>query len=147
MPTYMLVVALFALSSIPPQEGQERPKIPKDSVRLVVTGCLKGRVLAVDDARQTDVQGGFPITARSFRLAGKKEVMNEVKKQHKHLVQVEGLVKQSSLAEPGVKIGKGITISGGSSSTASSGRTPPPTEYIPVLDVWSVQQKGGSCGS
>jgi hypothetical protein len=129
----------------PLQEGQERPKVPKDSVRLVVIGCLKGRVLAVDDTRQPDVQGGIPISARSFRLAGKKEVMNEVKKQDKHIVEIEGLVKQSSLAEPGMKIGKGITVTGGS-STASSGRIPPPTEYVPVLDVWSVQQKGGSCG-
>jgi hypothetical protein len=114
-------------------------------MRLVVTGCLKGRMLAVDDVRQTDTQSGFPIKARSFRLAGKKDVMDEVKKQDKHLVEVEGLVKQSALAEPGVKIGKGVTITGGP-ATASSGRIPPPTENIPVIDVLNVQLKSTSCG-
>jgi hypothetical protein len=144
MTAILVLFTVLSWGATPQKEGQETPKIPKDSVRLVVTGCLKGRVLHVDDTRQPDVQGGFPISARSFRLAGKKEVMNDVKKQDKRLVEVEGLVKQSSLAEPGVKIGKGITISGGSSTTGT-GRTPPPTEYIPVLDAWSVQQKGGTC--
>jgi hypothetical protein len=143
MHTYLL---MFALAFIAPQEGQERPKVPKDSVRLVVTGCLKGRMLAIDDARQTDTQSGFPIKARSFRLAGKKDVMDEVKKQDKRYVEVEGIVKQSALSEPGLRIGKGVTISGGS-PTAGTGSIPPPTENIPVMDVTSVQLKANSCGA
>ena len=143
MTAYLL---MFVLALVAPQETQERPKVPKDSVRLVITGCLKGRLLGVDDVRQTDVQGGFPIKARSFRLAGKKDVMDEVKKQDKHLVEVEGLVKQSALAEQGMKIGKGITVSGGQ-ATAGSGRVPPPTENIPVIDVSSIQVKASSCGA
>ena len=139
-----LLTLLIALT--PSQEGQERPKVPKDSMRLLITGCLKGRLLAVDDARRTDVEGGFPIRARSFRLAGKKDVMDEVKKQDKHLVEVEGIVKQSALAEPGMKVGKGVTISGGP-ATSSPGRVPPPTENIPVIDVTFVQVKANSCGS
>ena len=141
--TAFLLTLLIALSAS--QEGQERPKVPNDSVRLVVTGCLKGRMLKVEDVRRTDVQGGFPIRAGSFRLAGKKDVMDEVKKQDKHLVEVEGLVKKSALAEPGMKIGKGVTVSGGP-ATASPGRIPPPTENIPVIDISSVQLKANSCG-
>jgi len=137
---------LFTLAWISPQEGQEKPKVPKDSVRLVLTGCLKGRIIAVDDVRQTDTQAGFPIKARSFRLAGKKDVMDEVKKHDKHLVEVEGLVKQSALSEPGMKIGKGVTISGGS-PTAGGGRVPPPTEGVPVIDITSVQLKASSCSA
>ncbi len=143
MTAYLL---LFALAWLAPQEGQEPPKVPKDSMRVLITGCVKGRLIAVDDVRRTDIQGGFPINARSFRLAGKKDVMDEVKRQDKHTVQVEGLVKLSALAEPGMKIGKGITVSGGS-PTAGTGRPPAPTENIPVIDVWSVQVKANSCSA
>lgn len=143
MHTYLLMIALALVA---PQEGQDRPKVPKDSMLVVVTGCLKGRMIAVDEARQTDVQSGFPIKARSFRLAGKKDVMEEVKKHDKRYVEVEGIVKQSALAEPGLRIGKGVTISGGPATTGSGG-IPAPTENIPVMDVNSVQLKGSSCGS
>jgi hypothetical protein len=142
MTTYLLV---FALAWLAPQEGQEPPKVPKDSMRVVLTGCVKGRMLAVDDARRTDTESGYPIKARSFRLAGKKDVMDEVKKQDKRVVEVEGLVKQSALQEPGVKVGKGITISGGS-PTAGTGRPPAPTENVPVIDIYRVQARGTSCG-
>jgi hypothetical protein len=144
MHTYLL---MFALAFIAPQEGQERPKVPKDSMRVLVTGCLKGRMLAVDDARQPDVQSGFPIKARSFRLAGKKDVMDEVKKHDKHLVEVDGIVKLSALSEPGLKIGKGVTIGGGPPTAGSGTMPPPPTENIPVMDVSSVQVKANSCGA
>ena len=54
-----LVVALSGLVAQrrrTPQEGKQEPKVPKDSVRLVVSGCLKGRVLAVSDVRQEDTR-------------------------------------------------------------------------------------------
>ena len=69
------VVALVLAMGLAVQEtGQEHPKIPKDSIQVVVTGSLKGRVLAVSSVRQTDAQSGPDIRSRSFRLAGKKAV-------------------------------------------------------------------------
>ena len=52
-------------------ERQERPRVPDDSVELNVSGCLKGRVLAVSDTRETDTQSGPIVRGKSFRLAGK----------------------------------------------------------------------------
>jgi len=149
----MMILALFvALSGIvaqegAPQEGKQEPKVPKDSVRLVVSGCLKGRVLAVSDVRQEDTQSGPIVKARSFRLAGKKEVMSDVKDYDGHLVDVIGIVKKSSLVEPGMKVGKGITISGGPPVAGTPGHAPAPSEYIPVLDVDSVRSRASSCGT
>ena len=76
-----LALLLVSLTMAAPQETpkQEKPKVPKDSIELVVSGCLKGRVLAVSDVRQTDTQSGPIVKSRSFRVAGKKDVMNEVK--------------------------------------------------------------------
>ena len=149
----MLIVALvLALSGLVPQEGgsqqeKQEHKVPKDSIFLVVSGCLKGRVLAVSDVRQEDTQVGPVVKAKSFRLAGKKDVMNDVKEYDGHLVDVSGIVKKSSLVEPGVKVGKGVTISGGPPVAGTPGRPPAPSEYIPVLDVDSVRSRATSCGT
>jgi hypothetical protein len=60
-----------AASAVPPSDQQERPRIPDDSVELTVTGCLKGRVLAVSDTREADTQSGPIVRGKSFRLSGK----------------------------------------------------------------------------
>ena len=101
----LIVLGLTPLPRIPPQE--ERPRVPKDSIELVITGCLKGRLLIVSDLRQTDTQAGPIVRAKTFRLAGKGDVMKIVKKEDRHLVDVIGIVKKSALIEPGVKVGKG----------------------------------------
>ena len=80
--------------------------MPKDSVELVISGCLKGRVLAVSDVRQTDTQSGPIVKSRSFRVAGKKDIMNEVKENDGHLVEVTGIVKKSSLVSQASGSGK-----------------------------------------
>jgi hypothetical protein len=140
------IVLFFVIGLMSPQEtpSQERPRVPKDSIELIITGCLKGRVLAVSDVRSTDVQRSPDVRARSFRLAGKGDVMKDVKREDHHLVEVTGIVKRSSLDEPGVKIGKGIVVGAGR-PVAGSGSLPSPTEYVPVLDVGSLRLKSTSC--
>ena len=144
MMTLAFIVAL-GVSALQ-DNSQERPRVPKDSIELVVTGCLKGRVLAVSDVRQEDTQSGPIVRARSFRLAGKKEVMKDVKREDGHLVDVTGLVRKTALIEPGVKVGKRIVIGGGPPVAGSGGR-PAPTESVPVLDVESVRARSTSCGT
>ena len=141
MLSLILALAMTALQDNP----QDRPRVPKDSIQLVVIGCLKGRVLAVSDVRQEDTQSGPIVRARSFRLAGKKDVMSEVKREDRHLVEVTGLVKKSALMEPGIKVGKGIVIGGGQPVAGSGGARPIPSEYLPVLDVASVRLRSTSC--
>jgi hypothetical protein len=139
----LLTVAL----AVPQEKPQDKPKVPKDSIELVVTGCLTGRVLAVDDVREVDVQSGPIVRSKSFRIAGKKDVMAIVKEENHHLVEVTGLVRRSALIEPGVKIGNRVTIGGGSPvAGGGTGSAPSPGEYIPVLDATSVRFKASSCG-
>ncbi len=143
----MLTIALAVVLGLaaPQETKKEKPRVPKDSIELVVTGCLSGRVLAISDVRQTDVESGPDIRARSLRVAGKKEVMKDVKRENHHLVEVTGIVRKADLAEPGVKIGKGIVISGGRPMAGSPGARPAPTEFIPVIDVQSVRLRSTSC--
>ena len=121
--------------------------MPDDSIELTVIGCLKGRVLTTVAKRQADVESGPFVGERRFRLAGKKDLMKEVKEHDGHLVDVTGIVKKSALIEPGIKVGKSVTIGGGPPVAGSGGTSPIPHEYIPVLDAESVRMRASSCGS
>jgi hypothetical protein len=146
----VILAILTATIPIAAQQDQqeERPKVPKDSVQVTVLGCLKGRVLSVADVRQVDTQSGPPITQRAFRLAGKKDEMNEVKKNDGQRVEIMGLIKKSALAEPGMKFKGGrVVVGGGTMSSGQSSRPPDPAENTVVMDVQTVQAVGGTCGS
>jgi hypothetical protein len=149
----ILAIVTAATISIAAQQAQdkqeERPKVPKDSLQVTVLGCLKGRVLSAADVRQVDTQSGPPITQRAFRLAGKKDEMNEVKKNDGQRVEIMGLIKKSALMEPGVKFKGGrVAVGGGSMSGGGSmGQPHDPAENVVVMDVQTVQAVGGSCGS
>jgi hypothetical protein len=142
MTTFVLTLVLGLVSG---QEGQERPPVPKDSIELTVIGCLKGRVLAASDVRQTDVQSGPIIRSRAFRLSGKKDVMKDVKREDGHTVEVTGLIKKSALAEPGMKIGGTRIVVGGGSRTAGPTTMPDPADNVVVLDVSSVRMREAYC--
>ena len=137
-----LVLALL-LTSTSFQE-QERQRVPEDSVALVVSGCLKGRVLSVSDSRQVDTQSGPIVRAKSFRLAGKGDVMKQVKKEDGQFVEVTGIVKRSALDSKGIKIGKRVAVGSGS-PVASSKSLPDPAADVAVMDITSVRHRSTSC--
>ena len=141
-------LAAVAIASIPlmAQQGQEegRRKVPKDSIEVTVSGCLKGRVLQVSDVKQTDVQSSPPIRQHAFRLAGKKDVMKDVKAQDGHYVELLGLIKKSELMESGRRFRGGRVVIGGGSSGGRGG-IPDPVENVAVLDVSSIGTVGGDC--
>lgn len=139
-------VALVCLLAVPSAAQQEeKPKVPNDSVLVIVDGCLKGRVLAAMDVQQPDVKSGPTVRQRSFRLTGKKDLMKEVKADDGQRVRITGLIRKSSLYEPGVRIKGGRVVIGGGSSRSGSG-IPDPVENVAVMDVTAVQLVGGACG-
>ena len=141
-------IALACLLAATPLVAQqeERPKVPKDSVLVVVTGCLKGRVLRAADVRQPDTTSGVNVRNHSFRLAGKKDVMKAVKDDDGQRVEVTGLIKKSALIEPGMKFKGGRIMVGGGTSGGAGGSLPDPAENVVVLDATVVLALGGSCG-
>jgi hypothetical protein len=140
-----LVLALTLATFIPQEGSQEKPRIPKDSVEVVVIGCLTGRALKASEVRQYDVQSGPIVAGRTFRVAAKGEVMDEIKKQDGHLVEAVGIVKRSALDDKGVKVTRGIEVNGG--SPVSRTGIPSGTENVPVMDVSSIRQRASACGS
>lgn len=138
----LAVLLAFGLAAAA-TSAQEKPPVPKDSVELTVVGCLEGRALSTVEGREVDVVRGPYAGGRVFRLAGKREVMAEVKKRNHQLVEVVGLVKRSALDDKGVKAGR-VAITGGS-PVAGSGRLPGPSDNVPVMDVTSVRVVATSC--
>ena len=141
-----LLLALAAAQQNNPtaDKTQERPRVPEDSIELVVSGCLKGRVLAVSDARQTDTQSGPIVRSRSFRLAGRGDLMKAVKKEDGHFVEVTGIVKRSDLDEKGMRIGKRVAIGSGS-PVAATKTMPDPAANVAVMDITSLRHRSTSC--
>jgi hypothetical protein len=97
--------------------GQDR-EVPKDSSRISVTGCVRGRSL-IARARLTpgETVGASVETGRRFRLSGPKRLVEEIRSEKTQMVAVTGLVKRSALspATQGIPIGAGgrIRIGGG----------------------------------
>ena len=52
-------------------------------------------MLKTVDQRQTDVESGPYVGERTFHLASKKQVTDEMKRHQGHLVEVTGIVKRS----------------------------------------------------
>ena len=127
------------------QEGQEKPKVPKDSIMAVLTGCIRGRVIRATDVRQTDTTSGVNVTGRTFRISGKRNVMDIVKEKDGQIVEMTGLIKKSALIEPGMKFKGGRVIVGGSSGSGPNS-VPSPAENVVVIDALTVTPTGGSCG-
>lgn len=140
-----LACLLAAVPLAAPLAQEERPKVPKDSLLVVITGCIKGRVIRAADVRQTDTTSGVTIRSTTFRLAGKKDVMSLVKEQDGQRAEVTGLIKKSALIEPGMKFKGGRVVIGGGSSAGSTSSMPSPADNVLVLDALAVQGLGGSC--
>jgi len=129
------------------EQGQEKPRpVPKDSLRVVITGCVRGRVIRAADVRQTDTTSGLNIRSKTFRLEGKRDVMSGVKEVDGERAEITGLIKKSALIEPGVSVAGGRVRIGPGTTGATSSR-PDPAQDVVVLDVESVQAIGGSCAA
>jgi hypothetical protein len=127
-------------------QQEEHPKVPKDSIYVTITGCLKGRVLRAADVRPEDTASGVVVRNHAFRVNGKKELMQSVKENDGQRVEMGGLIKKSALMEPGVKFKGGRVVVGGGTMASGSSNLPNPADNVLVLDAWSFQALGGSCG-
>jgi hypothetical protein len=141
------LACLLAVAPLAAAQQEEKPKVPKDSLLVTVTGCVKGRVIRSADVSQADTTSGYNIRSTTFRIAGKKDVMAQVKEQNGQRASIVGLIKKSSLIEPGIKFKGGRVVVGGGSSAGTTSSMPSPAENVLVLDAMSVQGLGGSCGS
>jgi len=123
---------------------QEPKPVPKDSVEVVATGCLKGRAFTATVPREDGVERGPNVSGRTFRVAGRKDVMKLVKEHNGRLVEVVGIVRRTALAEPpGARVGNTrITVGG---SNTMSGRGSMPIANVAVMDLSALRLVSEHC--
>ena len=122
MRTTAFFVAAALLSG--PLGAQEQKPVPKDSVRVFVPGCSKGKIFTA--AARTEDTGGPPVPeGMHLRMSGPKTIMAEIKGVEGSRIELTGLMRKGQYA-PGVSVG-GVRISGGPAALrqrAQPGRRP-----------------------
>jgi hypothetical protein len=102
-----LVALALVFSSSSLAIAQERD-VPKDSERLSVRGCARGRTFIVAPRSEHEPVRSDVEPGRRFRLSGPKKVLEEIKAREVTMLEVTGLVRKSQVAGPG-----GVAIAGG----------------------------------
>ena len=136
----LLIVLAVSLSWL---SAQDKP-VPKDSMRLSISGCARGRVFTVGRDPNHETRGVQLDEGMKLRLEGDKQALNDIKAHEGSTVTITGLMKQSEVVQPGIGVAGGrIRITPVMPAGRTSARDPgPPT---PVFDVESYQLLNGSC--
>ena len=92
-PTVLALALLAASSSL---FSQERP-VPKDSTRLSISGCARGRVFTVGRDPEHESSSFVVELGMKFRLEGDKKVLADIKAHEASMVEITGLMKQSDV--------------------------------------------------
>jgi hypothetical protein len=146
------LAVLLLLATVAAQDQPQEPKpIPKGSVEVVTTGCVKGKAFHSTGPREeAGVQRGPDVRGRTFRLNGPKDVMKEVKTNDGHFVEIVGIVRTADLQPTaGKTIGNTRVTLGSPNRTAPSGSSPvsapSPASNVVIMDVSSVHSLADSC--
>ena len=145
----VLIAASSSLSSARPaaasSEGrvQERP-VPKDSTRLSIAGCARGRVFTVGRDPEHESRAFELAEGMKLRLEGQKKILEEIKQREGSMVEITGLMKQSDTTQPGIGLAGGrVRVTPVMPSSRGPAYDPgPPT---PVVDVESWRLLNTSC--
>jgi|KBSSwiStaDraftv2_1062776.scaffolds.fasta_scaffold426975_1 hypothetical protein len=103
------LIAALALASgslLLAQEGEK--KVPKDSARVTLQGCAKGRTFIVGPKSEHGAANVDIAPGRRFRLNGDKKILAEIKSGEDRMVEVTGLIRKADLHPP-----QGVSLAGG----------------------------------
>lgn len=117
----------------------------KNSVELIVRGCLKGREVTADQISGSDDLANE--TGMIFRLSAKGDLSNEIKRQNGRFIEVTGRVKKTALATPGLKLGGGRIVIGAGPVTQDPTRNPArnPSRRMVPMDITAIDMLRESC--
>ena len=140
-----IAVSTAVLSS--PLIGQETKPVPKDSVRVSVSGCTKGYIFTAGPSIP-DLPGGLDIReGMHLRMNGPKKLIAEIDAYKDSMVAITGLMKKGQYKPDGVGIGGGVRIAPGPPPT-NDGSLPPNLIASPVqIDVEGWSPATGKCPS
>jgi hypothetical protein len=134
----LLSIVLVWVAGVMAAAQEERP-VPKDSARVSIAGCARGRTFIAGPPREHEPVRTQVEEGRRFRLAGPKALLNEIKLKERSMVEITGLVRRAQLEGPG-----GVSILGGrvrigGTPTATSNdprRNPGYNEAVLDVEAW-----------
>lgn len=139
---------LWLLLAVLPMQSPESKAIPKDSVEVEARGCIKGRVFtAIATLEDEGARRGPEIGGRQFRLTGKKDVMDSVKKANGERVEIVGIVRKSALSDEGVgmKIGGTRVVIGAQGADPGRVNQRVQSPGVAVMDVIAIRSLAERC--
>lgn len=143
----LLLSLLLALAV--PIQGQETRTVPKDSVEVEARGCLKGRVFtATGQVAEERTTRGPDITGHHFRITGKKDVMDLVKRYNGQYVEVVGVVRRAALDDRGVgmRVGRGArVVIGAPGNDPTRMNAPAAAPSVNAMDLVAVRMLADRC--
>ena len=123
--------------------AQEPKAVPKDSVRVFVPGCSKGRVFTAGRRTEDQTGGAAVPEGTHLRMNAPKAMMAEIKGHEGSRIEITGLVKKGQVAQPGIPIGGGVRVMPGGMS--GGGMSPSPGGYMLNIDVEGWRRVAGDC--
>ena len=125
--------------------AQESKPVPKDSLRVFVPGCSKGRIFTA--AAPTEDHGGAPVPEGThLRMNGKKELMEEIKSREGAKIEITGIVKKGQFAQEGVQ-NRPRRERHGRLAWHGGGMAPGSGDQPDVIDVEGWRRLEGPCPS
>lgn|SRR5262245_60613652 len=131
-----------SLASVAAQEKEK--KVPKDSVRVAVPGCVKGYMFTAAPRTEDRPGSGEVPPGMHLRMNGPKKLIEEIKAHEGQLIEITGLMKKGQYT-PGVGIGGGVRIMPGQSPAGGGGMGPAPTTPQNFIDVEGWRLASGNC--
>ncbi len=143
-----LITALSLVIAIASVVHAQEKKVPKDSMRVTVSGCTKGNVFTAgprteDQVGRADIPEGIHL-----RMNAPKKVMTDIKAHEGQMIQITGLMKKGQYNEQGIPVGGGVRVTpgvGNGGISVGAGRPSPSVSSVNYVDVESWQPAAGSC--
>ena len=133
------VVAAGLVAGGAGQQQQTEKPVPKDSIRISIPGCAKGTAFTVMESPEHESRSSV-APGRRFRLAGRKELLKDIKNAEGQMVEITGLIRKGQL-DPG---GSRVRITPGPMSGSSSVGSNPNYEQV-ILDVEGWRPLAADC--
>lgn len=118
--------------------AQERT-VPKDSARLSISGCARGRVFTVARSPEHELRGTELQEGRKLRLEGPKQILAEIKSHEGSMVELTGLMRRADIEQPGISVAGGhVRIAPAGPPGSTAGRDPGPQQAIVDIESWRL---------
>ena len=140
LPSAALVLALCGTAA-----AQEK-EVPKDSERISVPGCARGRSFIVGERQEHEPVRSDIAPSRRLRLSGPKKLLDEIKLHERTMIEVTGLIRKAQVTEGGVSVAGGrIRIGGGPPRDGINDPRRDPLYNEVVIDLEGWRQLEGDC--